>query len=113
MNHMKRSNPVLVYKDANNCLYCRIGISGTSYTCHDICGILIKKYSHICCVFGGGTEGTWTEGFHFDNSKHTIMLSTNKCILCNNCVDGISRCRHNIKSYIDAFVDKIDKVEER
>jgi len=80
---MNRSNPVLVYKDTNNCLYCRIGISGTCDTCRDICDILIKKYTHICCVSGGGTEGTWTEGFHFDNSKHIIMLSTNKCILCN------------------------------
>jgi len=52
---MKRSNPVLVYKDTNNCLYCRIGIAGTSNTCHDICGILIKKYSHICC----GVDHVW------------------------------------------------------
>jgi len=43
-----------------------------------------------------------------------IGIITNKCILCsNNCVDGISRCRYNIKKYIDIFVDKIDKVEAR
>jgi len=103
---MKRSNPIIVYKDANNCLYCRIGIAGTNDTCSNICDILIRKYSHICCVFGGA-EDIWTQNFHFDNSKHIIMLSTNKCILCDDCVDGISRCRHNIKIYIDVFVDKI------
>ena len=114
---MKRSNPILVYKNTNNRLYCRIGIIGTSDTCHDICDMLIQKYSHICCVIGRGRNNlSHTQDFHFDNSKHTIMLSTNKCILCDNCglaVDGISRCRHSIKRYIDAFVDKIDKVEER
>jgi len=111
---MNRSNPVLVYKDKINHLHCRIGIIGTNNTCGDICSLLIQRHSHTCHVFGGGTEGTWTEGFHFDNREHTIVLSTNKCILCsNNCVDGISRCRYNIKKYIDIFVDKIDKVEAR
>ncbi len=110
---MSRSNPVLVYKDKNNRLHCRIGIIGTSNSCSNICGVLIRRYPYTCHVFGGGTEGTWTEGFHFNNREHTIVLSINKCILCNDCIDGISRCRHNIKQYIDIFVDKIDKVEAR
>jgi len=111
MSH--RSNSVLVYKDRLNRLYCRIGIIGTSNICSDICSSCIINHSHTCCVYGGGTEGTWTEGFHFDNREHTIVLSITTCNLCNECVDGISRCRYNIKKYIDIFVDKIDKVEAR
>ena len=111
---MKRSNPVMVYKDKENYLHCRIGIIGTNDICSDICHSLIRRHQHICCVFGGDNDNLLhTEGFHFNNTEHIIMLSTNICMLCDECVDEISRCRHNIKQYIDAFVDKIDKVEER
>ena len=109
---MKRSNPVMVYKNKKNHLHCRIGIIGS--TCSNVCSRVIRRHSHICCVFGGDNDNLpHTEGFHFNNTEHTIMLSTNKCMLCNECVDGISRCRYNIKQYIDAFVDKINRVEER
>lgn len=79
---------------------------------HRLCNLL---RNHICCVFGNNNV-MHTEQFHFNNTKHEIVLSTNICKLCDDCVDRlnkISSCRHNIKEYIDAFVEKIDSVEAR
>lgn len=109
-----RSDSILVYKDIeDDILHCRIGICNGSVSCHSICNLVRR---HICCVFGNNNV-MHTERFHFDNTKHKIVLSTNICKLCDDdCVEGlnkISSCRHNIKKYIDAFVEKIDSVEAR
>lgn len=105
-----RSNPVIVYKNKQDILHCRIGIGNSVIECHRVCH-LIKNHPHICCVFDSRNNTPTTKFFYFDNTEHTICLSINKCMLCYDCTDGISRCRYNIKKYIDAFVDNINKVE--
>ncbi len=106
----KRSDSILVYKDIeDNRIYCRIGICNNGIvSCHNICKL---SRPHLCCVHDH--DGiTHTQRFHFDNTKHKIVLSTTICKLCDDCI-GMSICRHNMKEYIDSFVEKIDSVEAR
>lgn len=104
-----RSDSILVYKNIeDNRVYCRIGICNELVSCHRICGLL-RNYT--CCVYGSRNE-KYTEQFHFDNTKHEIVLSTNTCKLCDECT-GIISCRHEIRKYIDVFVEKIGSVEAR
>ena len=108
-----RSDSVAIYRDKNRS-YCRLCTSNVAYNLsarHHICRM---SSPHICCSYGSDILNRWTQNFHFDNTKHTIVLSTNFCSLCKesrgNCFNS---CKFGVTELMHDFAKEMKKVEER
>jgi len=85
---MRRTDHIFVYYDlTDNKRYCRI-CSASSYSIEDdICAPCVQQHddNYICCSYSNSTDGKWTSSFHFNNTKHKILVSTNGCSLVSGC----------------------------
>ena len=107
----RRSDSIAVYnyKGTN---YCRLCTSVVAYNMSSRLDICRRLYSHTCCSYGD-VSYRWTKNFHFDNTKHIIVLSTNFCSLCNDRKqDCFSSCRFKVSELMHGFADEMQKVEE-
>lgn len=109
---MKRSDAVAIYRyEGRN--YYRLCTSNTAYNLSSRYNICRVSSPHICCSYG--ITRRWTKNFHFDNTKHTIVLSTNFCSLCKgkateNCFGS---CKFGVVKLMRNFAKEMEKVEER
>lgn len=110
---MKRSDVVAIYRsgDRNHCRLCVSDIAYNLSSRHHICRI---SSPHICCSYGSHYGYRWTENFHFDNTKHMIVLSTNSCSLCKekngNCFGS---CKFGVAELMHDFAKEMEEVEEK
>lgn len=111
---MKRSDAVAIYHfgDRNYCRLCTSNIACNLSSRYRICRV---SSPHRCCSYGSNISGRWTENFHFDNTKHTIVLSTNSCSLCRgkaieNCFNS---CGFEVVELMRNFTKEMENVEER
>lgn len=106
-----RDSPILAYySPQEDTIYCRICVYGGYFDCDDIDASHIEKR---CCSYNN-TRVKWIgEDFKFDNSRHTIVVSETKCILCNyankTCTkDTPHGCHKFIFNYTKNCASKID-----
>lgn len=83
---MRRSDIVLVYFDPTDGLrHCRICCD--NFDSYIICSTCVKQddRKNRCCSYSSPQKGNWSKNFKFDNTIHTILVSTNYCNLIPNC----------------------------
>ena len=109
---MNRSNVIAIYNDdgRNHCRLCASEIAFNLERHNDICNL---SHPHTCCVYGAGGRSCGTEGFHFDNTKHTIVLSTTFCSLCKGKHDCFYSCQFKVSDLMRNFANEMDKLVNR
>ena len=106
---MNRSNVIAIYKeDGRN--YCRLCASAIAYDLEHHDDICEMSHPHTCCVYGAGGGSSRTERFHFNNTKHTIVLSTNFCSLCKGKYDCFHSCQFEVSDLMHNFAEEMDKL---
>jgi len=112
MKH-RDSSIVAYYNKIDRVIYCRLCISKnvrTSIVFRNTCNTM------ICCSYG--THPNKHSGnFHFNNTKHDIVISESECRMCSyhegNClVKRGYTCPFNIPEYTKDFANKIDHLKK-
>lgn len=105
---MYRDSSVIVFRNIEiNEIYCRLCLRDTSQIPLDI-----ELCSNWTCVCGSGDKHIHPP--YFDNSKHEILLSSNRCILCNSCSSGNNPtgCTKGMKNVVIEIMG-ISKIAKR
>ena len=99
---MYRDNAVIIFRDKNtDQTYCRLCLK----TINTIDPVFSCNMMQCACSY---TNNEVCRPF-FDNIKHKIILSIDKCFLCNSCSVGNNpqNCREIVRNVVNSCIENI------